>query len=224
MIEALWRRWYVVVVGGLLLVAVLGLEWRSTGVYWTRFDVQFAPPTTLNPNSLAYANDTLAATAAVVTMKFNGHTMPPGPSSPAATIVGEGVRQGSSVRVTDYGKQWSRDFRPAVDVQIVDPDPAAVTARSEEITRRLAQILAEQQAEVGAPQRVRISATRIPDEPPIYYQAGPRSRALGATLLAGTGGVATVAVLYDGWALRRRERRSAAATEEREPILAGAGR
>lgn len=197
------RRWYVVAAGAVLTLGAVALAWRAPGVYWTRFDVQFAPPTWLNPNSLAYANDALADTAAVITMKFNDHTMSPGPATPGATLVGLGVRRGYSVRVTDFGLQWSHDFRPAVDVQVVDSDPAAVERQSQVITARLGRILQGAQAQLGAPPRTRIMATRIPHDVPIYYQAGSHTRAAAASLLTGIGATGTAAVLFDGWATRR---------------------
>ncbi len=206
-VAALLRRWYLVLAGVAVLAAVLMLEQRASGVYWTEFDVQLVQPAAANVNSLRVSQVDLSSTASLLAVEFNGGKATPGPVDPSLTIVDEGVRKGHAVRAPDYGGQWSRSFRPLVNVQIVDSSRAAVTRQAHAITARLDDLLAQRQDLARVPRQDRIVSTVVPTSPGVRYRTGSHVRAVGGTALAGAAGLGALVVGADAWLLRRRRTR-----------------
>lgn len=207
-VAALLRRWYLVLAGSVLLVGAMLLELRAPGVYWTRFDLELVQPAGVNINSLRISQVDLSSTASLLAVDFNGAKGAQTPVDPDLTIVDEGVRQGYAVRSLDYGGQWSRSFRPMVNVQIVDPSRARVAAQVHSISARLEQLLAQRQERARIPQQERVVATVVPEWPGIGYRTGSRIRTAAGTAVAGGAVLGALVVGYDGWALRRRARLS----------------
>jgi len=200
---ALVRRWYIVLAA--LLVALIGSYGavKAPGVYWSRAEVTFlAPASTVNPNTLKVRSSDLIITAGVVAKLVNGNLTWNKMADPAATIVGEGVRDGWSVRLPDYGGQWSRVYsRQVLDVQVAGPTAEAVRERQTELLDRIDAELAGLQK--GVAQSDRITTTVVPAVPSVYYFHGSKVRALAMIwLLAGSGALAT-AVWLEHRARRR---------------------
>ncbi|MBN9375183.1 MAG: hypothetical protein J0I40_07305, partial [Cellulomonas sp.] len=127
-LQALVRRWYVVLPVALLaLGASYGVK-EKPGVYWSRAEVTFlAPSSTTNPNALTTQSTDLVVTASLVAKHINGNLTWNKLSDPAATILGEGVYDGWAVRVPDYGGQWTRYYaRQVLDVQVTVADEGAL--------------------------------------------------------------------------------------------------
>lgn len=180
----------------------IGFQVRAPGVFFTRFDVVLLPPTdAVTPNSLTRSASALSATAAVITMRFNGGPITAAPASHEITLVGEGVRDGHAVRLRNYGGQWAPDFsRPVIDVQVVGPSEDTVQERALAISEELAQLLAEEQSRFRVDQRFRVTTTLAANEPVVGYHGAAVSRATAAALVLG--------VSLTGTALLRTSRRT----------------
>lgn len=196
MLQALMRRWYVVL---LALVVALGTSYvvkEKPGVYWSRAEVTFlAPASAIYPNSLTTRSSDLVVTASLVAKHINGNLTWNKLSDPAATIVGEGVYDGWAVRVPDYGGQWSRVYaRQVLDVQVSGPTEAAVRERQTQLLAEIGQVLAQLQE--GAAPANRITTTVQPDPPNVVYFPGSKMRSLAMIwLLAAAAAVTGVAEL-----------------------------
>lgn len=202
---ALVRRWYIVLAA--LLVALVGSYGavKAPGVYWSRAEVTFlAPASQVNPNTLKVRSSDLIITAGVVAKLVNGNITWNKMADPAATIVGEGVRDGWSVRLPDYGGQWSRVYsRQVLDVQVAGPTEEAVRARQTELLNQIDAELAGLQT--GVAESDRITTTVVPAVPAIYYFHGSKLRALAMTwVLTGAGALAVAVWLEHRGGKRRR--------------------
>lgn len=198
------RRWYLVV--GALLIALVAsyLVKERPGVYWSRAEVTFlAPASTINPNTLTTRSTDLIVTAGVVAKRINGNLQWNKTSDPAATIMGQGITDGWTVRLPDYGGQWDSVFsRQVLEVQVAGPTEEVVQARQQELFARIDAELAALQVDV--PQRDRITTTVVPDAPTVYYFAGSKMRAVAMIwLLCGAAAIA-VAVEMERRAGKRR--------------------
>lgn len=206
LLRLVFRRWYLMVLGAALSLALLSVVWKQPGVYWTQFDVVVLEPTSrLNPNSIEDPRFSMAPMAGVMVTEVNGDRRVPVLASPDTTLYGEGLREGTRVRVPNTGSQWLPMYsQPRIDVQVVSRDPAQVERRAQEATARLRAALDRRQDELGVTPRVRMSTISSPRDPIIAHVTGNRSRAaLGTALLGAT--LTTGAVyLLERVRLRRR--------------------
>ena len=144
----------------------------------------------MNPNTLKVRSSDLIITAGVVAKLVNGNVTWNKMADPAATIVGEGVRDGWAVRLPDYGGQWSRVYsRQVLDVQVAGPTAEAVRARQTELLSQIDAELAGIQN--GVAESDRITTTVVPAVPAVYYFHGSKLRALAMIwVLSGAGALA----------------------------------
>lgn len=203
------RRWYVVLVGLLATGAVLGALASVGAVSSAQAEVVFLAPTTpSNPNRLASAATSVVATAGLVERLVNRGSAPPA-TSDSVTLLGRGVRDGSSVVLPDSGGQWAQNFdRPVLVIQVTGPDNDEVSARLLALVAEVEQTLKRIQVEEGIRSRHRISASLVPAEPRVQREQGHRARALGTALLLGLA-LTVVAALTTDRVLRRRVLRGA---------------
>jgi hypothetical protein len=176
--RALLRRWYISLIALVVAMATSLLMVNAKGVYWSNAEVTFlAPTSTLNPNALRTTSSDLITTAGIVARLINGNTTWNEMADPSATLVGEGVLDGWSVRLPDYGGQWSSvHSRQVLDVQVTGPTPEAVLERYQALVAQIdAELLGLQE---GVPPRDRITTIKVPGEPEILYVGGSRPRAL----------------------------------------------
>lgn len=210
------RPW--VRVGALAMVlaalTLYGGYWAShrPPVYWSRVTMLFLPPTSaVTPNALLAGSDSLITTAGVVGRIVGGSGSSNGVVSDSVTLPSEGTRHGWTIRLPDTGGQWATNFSdPALDVQAVAGDPAAVTAMVEDVERRVQETLTQLQDDAGVDPVNRISVTANPTRPPIYAVGGSHTRALASTLLLGTVVSTVLVVAYARWLTWRTAARFAA--------------
>ena len=194
--QALWRRWYVPVCAVLIGLVASHVAITAPGVYWSRAEVTFLAPTSeVNPNALRTTSSDLIIAAGVVAKRINGNLVWNQMADPATTIVGEGVLDGWSVHLPNYGGQWSRVYsRQVLDVQVSGPTADLVRSRQGALIARIDAELAGLQAGVAASDR--ITTTVIPAVPSVYFLHGSRTRALAMIwVLCGAGVLAAVQIL-----------------------------
>lgn len=180
----------VIVLVGLLVSGCFGLYFaHRPGVYWSQVQVLFvAPKSVANPNGLSVSSESLIITAGVIA-KIVGSS-PQGPSvvSDSVTLVGEGVRHGYGVRLPNSGGQFATNFdQAALDVQAAGTSVAEVSATLNRVLNRITTELADLQSAAGVAKVNLIRSQLSPPTPPIYYQAGSKTRALAITLVIGVG-------------------------------------
>lgn len=190
------RRWYLVLVG---LVATIAILWPTThrpGVYWTQVEAVVLPPTFDRfPNRYEDPQYSLSALAGVIVTDFNGGDAPLQTASSGATLYGEGVREGSQVRMLNLGTQWNPLYDlPRIDVQVVGDDSVAVAEQANQITTRLADLLAQRQRDLNVDPALTATMTTSPSEPSVYYITGSRTRAMAAGGIVGL--VLTISAVY----------------------------
>ncbi len=204
LVVALVRRWYVVLLALVVGLSASYLAVNARGVYWSRAEVTFLAPTSaINPNALRTISSDLIITAGVVAKRVNGNITWNKMADPAATIVGQGVLDGSSVHLPDYGGQWSRVFsRQVLDVQVSGPTEAVVRTRQNELLARIDEELAALQQGVRSSDL--ITTEVVPSSPSVYYFHGSKIRSLAMIwVLCGAGTLAVVTLLEER--TRRRE-------------------
>lgn len=201
------RRWWVAL-GGVLATALLGLHvLHAPGVYHQQVDVVFMwPQASKSANTFQYGTQSLINTAGIVGTVVGDTQAGTQPVSDTATLVGEGITHGYSVRLPNSGGQWAYNFdRPMLNVETVGSTPAEVQQMTTAVVARINdELLALQRNEQVRPDlmvRTRLSPPTLN----IIYSNGSRTRALAASLLLGVG--LTVAVVL---AVDRRLRRPAA--------------
>jgi hypothetical protein len=198
---AMWRRWFVVVIGlGCTAAAVL-LGGQHDGVYWSSTQVIFlAPASTLYPNSLKTVSDDIIVTAGIVAKRVNGTTSMPKMASPEVTLFGRGISNGYSVLLPDTGGQWAPNFaQQMLEVQVVGPDAEDVSQRRQVLVGRISQELSALQDDAGVAEVNRITVTLVPGGADVHYVAGRHVPAaimtalLGVSMVVGLVGVLEVA-------------------------------
>lgn len=195
-LQALVRRWYVVLVALVLAVGASYAVKEKPGVYWSRAEVTFlAPSSQYYPNSLTTTSSDLVVTASLVAKHINGNLTWNKVSDPAATIIGEGDYDGWAVRLPDYGGQWTRYYaRQVLDVQVSGPTEADVRQRQAELLARVDAELAALQE--GVATKDLVTTTVVPDPPNVFYFPGSKVRSVGMIwLLMGAAAVTGVVEL-----------------------------
>ncbi len=201
LLVAALRRWYVVLLGGVLTVGALYVVTKQAPVYWTQYNVLLVGPSGAQQTTIlddpVYGLQPLVG---VLATDFNDGEPPLLTGDVAATIVGEGYREGVQVRTPNLGTQW-RPLFPAnyLDVQVAGSSPETVSATARATSLRISVLLEELQDEMNAPLNLRARAVPSSKDPTVYAVTGSRSRALAATGLSGM--AITLAVLL---ALERR--------------------
>lgn len=210
------RRWYVVILGLVLLAAAVHITASRPGVYWSQADVVIlAPKSERYPNTIEQSSQSLVAMAGLVERDVNRGRTTTATSSAGVSLAGEGVRDGDAIKLPNGGGQWATNFdRPVLDIQVVGPDRAAVEAHMSSRVEDVIQALDARQDSLHVPEVTRITASVTPSTPQVFYLNGSPLKAVGAILLLGAGLIPTAAVLVDrllNHSRSRRRRRGATA-------------
>ncbi|MGI5189647.1 hypothetical protein ACQEVI_16025 [Promicromonospora sp. CA-289599] len=199
LVRAALRRWIVLVAGA---VTTLGLMYSTTlddGVFWSRTQVVFlAPVSAAYPNSLRTTSEDLIITAGVVGKTVSGPDAVTKYASPDATLVGEGVRDGWSVRLPDTGGQWAPHFAEQVlYVEVVAPTADQVTARQGEIIAQITEELDRLQRDAGVAPVNDITVTVAPESTAVHQVKGSRGRSVGMAGVLGVAATFTVIAMLE---------------------------
>lgn len=208
LLRMLARRWYVVILGIVLTVAVLWPATHRPGIYWTQVNVVLLPPANdLYPNKLEDPHLSLTALAGVVVAEFNGQQKPLVTASADTTLYGEGKTSGIQVRMPNMGSQWIPLYiSPTIDVQVVGNNANTVVDDVNRIADELGRLLEERQETLGVVPSMRVTMIESPAEPSASYIAGSRSRAMGAGALVGLTMTIALAYSLDRYLAHRRSR------------------
>ena len=145
----------------------------------------------------------MVATAGLVERLVNEGAQPPA-TSDMVTLLGRGVRDGTSVVLPDSGGQWAQNFdRPVLVVEVTGPSADDVAARLSAAVGEVEWTLERIQVEEGVRPRDRITTSMVPAEPRVRVEQGHRGAALGMTLLLGLLLTAVSAVSVDRLARTR---------------------
>ena len=211
----LLRRWYLLATGAVLTLGTMYGVLHLPGVYWTQVTVVLLAPTEdFYPNKIEDPHYALSPIAGVVVAEWNRDNRPTLTASPDTTLFGEGKRNTVEVRMPNQGSQWRPLYlTPNIDVQVVGSDPELVETRAIEVADELAEILEQEQKNLGVDPRLWITSVSSPAEPTVHDVTGSRTRSLGALGL--TGALVSVISIYwiDRGLSRRSRRRDAAAAD-----------
>ncbi|AWB91426.1 hypothetical protein C3E78_03880 [Aeromicrobium chenweiae] len=203
------RRWYVVAIGLALLAGAVHHAASRPGVYWSQADVVILLPQSARyPNVIEQSSQSLIAMAGVIERDVNRGAAASATSSAGVTLAGEGIRDGHAIKLPNNGGQWATNFdRPALEVQVVGPDRAAVEAQMSALLDKVRNTLTARQDALDVPQVTRITASVAPATPPVFHLDGSPAKAVAATLVLGGGLIPTAAVAVDRQLLARSRRR-----------------
>ncbi|WP_454851941.1 hypothetical protein [Promicromonospora soli] len=199
LIRAALRRWPIVVGGAVLtLVAAYGTT-LDDGVYWSRAQVVFlAPASTDYPNTLRTTSEDIIITAGVVAKAVAGPDAVTKYASPDATLVGEGVRDGWSLRLPDTGGQWATHFNQQVlYVEVVAATSAEVEERQTLLVGRVADELHRLQRGAGVAPVNEITVTVAPESTVVHHVQGSSIRGVGMAGVLGIGATCAVLILVE---------------------------
>lgn len=199
LVRAALRRWIVLAAGA---VATLGLVYSTTlddGVFWSRTQVVFlAPASAAYPNSLRTTSEDLIITAGAVAKSVAGPAAVTKYASPDATLIGEGVRDGWSIRLPDTGGQWAPNFTEQVlYVEVVAATAAEATARQSEIIAQIAENLDRLQRDAGVAPVNDITVTVAPESTVVHQVTGSRARSAGMAGVLGVAATFTVIAVLE---------------------------
>jgi hypothetical protein len=122
--------------------------------------------------------------------------------------------------VPNLGTQWRPLFSANyLDVQVAGATPEEVHALAEETSARVEAVLKQRQDELGVPANLRAHAVPSSDDPIVYPMAGSRSRALGATGLAGIALTAVAVFWWERWRPRRSPAGDTTTAPARRPLV-----
>lgn len=227
LLRACWRSWPVVLIGALVTAGIGFVAIRADGVYYTRTELAFLAPTRTDwPNALRTQSDSIIITAGTVAMAVTGADQLPKFASPEATLVGEGVRDGWTLRLPDTGGQWASNFATQrLVLEIVGPTREAVAARQQAVTEEVARTVRALQEDQGAQPAGLITAIPTPESTVIFHVAGNRFRALGMTAMLGVSVTLACVVLLERrrFADGRHGRHAGVASTARAPVGAARG-
>ena len=205
LLEAIARRWPLVLVGAVCTVGLAMMSVRDAGVYSTRSEVAFlAPSSKLYPNSFKTTSEDLIITAGAVAKSITGPTRLTKYASPDVNLVGVGVREGWSIRLPDTGGQWASDYSTqSLVVEVVGPDEEVVREQHAELRAQIAAELDRRQREAGVDPANDITVDGGDESTVIYHVRGSRPRAFAMTGLLGAGATFALIVLLENRARRR---------------------
>ncbi|WP_405528140.1 hypothetical protein OG592_09595 [Streptomyces avidinii] len=225
LVRALRRRWYVLIVAGVLAAAGAVQVLHPTQTYLSTAIVVLKPPVTDNqPNQLANLQPPLAAVSYAAVQQLDS---PAGAAELRAAGVSGTYRlipRNSGTSVTP------RYLIPSLQIQAEQAGPAAADTAVRKIIEIYTRHLTDLQAQQGVPDSARMSVTLLVP-PTAVVQTGTKSRGLaGTALLGAVGGV--VAALWTDRLLTRRSRRRRTAADagpvvraeepERAPLVGAA--
>ncbi len=189
LLDSLRRRWYVAIPGILMTAALALVVLKVPGVYHEQVDVIFlAPAPGEHVNQLQAGSESLIDVAALVERVVDGSNGGAAPASDQVSLVGEGVRDGYSIRLPNDGGQWATNFsRPVLSVQATGSSPEEVSATINRAVARINDELAARQAAYHVSSGKLITTKLSPPTSDIRFDKGSRSRALAATMLLGCG-------------------------------------
>lgn len=210
------RRWYVM--AAVLAITVWGFWWQleSAGVYSAQPLLTFVSPDTTQISSAPdWDADTLTSFAFGVVTQFNSgrELIPLASSSPP--LYGIGVRKDVQVAVSNSGNQWMSVYgQPVVDIQVVGPSAAWVSARMRSTIATLSKLSdsAQDSAGVTAANRIALDVQPLSDGiEHVYPGRSAKLIAAASFAAAGIGAGAALCVwldaLIDHLSARRSDRR-----------------
>ncbi len=158
------RRWYLFVIAlGCVLVGSFYLNSGQRVFVTTAEFVMVGPGTSLGFEPPGDTRETLINFADVVSRTLNAEHPTYGLSSPAATLFGNGLRSGVSVRLANSGSQWNSSFAsPVITVQILDSSAEKVQGQLNEVTKSINTITRDIQVGSGARPATLITADSDP--------------------------------------------------------------
>jgi hypothetical protein len=184
------RRWYVVVVGMLLVgLCYAGFAHQST-TYQSLSTVVFVSPGTAPITGVDQVQTTsLVAFASTIENQMNDGQPVDRLASSSATIFGVGEHKGYQVAVPNQGGQWNYYFpNPVLSIQIVGPTAAWVEQKQTALVDRINRFTLADQQKLGVPASRMITAKlTTPAEHPTNVSAtrNMRIRGIAALLVVG---------------------------------------
>ncbi|WP_211368159.1 hypothetical protein [Microbacterium rhizomatis] len=217
LVRALVRRWPILLIGALVTGAVAFLAVSDRGVYWSRTEVAFlAPSSARYPNSLQTTSGDLIITAGIVAKRIEGPAAVPKFADSSVNLIGEGVRDGWSMRLPDTGGQWATNFASqTIILEVVGPTRESVETRQDELIAEIATQLDALQREQGVDPVNDIISTVTPASAVVNHVIGSRIRAVAMTGVLGMGAVLALVVFLEHRARRRTTAKITSAPRER---------
>lgn len=203
-LAALYRGWYVVLVGMVLTAALAHSVQTSRGVYWAHVEIFLVGPRAgYEPNAFIISPDSLIATAGLIQRDVTGVAATARVVSDAVTLPGQGVEAGTLTRLLNEGGQWANNFsRPVLDVQTVDATATGASLRMQKEVRAITARLETRQRNAGAPPEDWITVRLVPSIPQATYVHGDQRRGFAGALLVGA--LATMGSVFAVELMRRR--------------------
>lgn len=200
LIRAALRSWPLVVAGAVVTLLVAYGTTLDAGVYWSRTQVVFlAPQSAAFPNTLRTTSEDIIITAGVVAKAVAGPDRVTKYASPDATLVGEGLREGWSIRLPDTGGQWATHFAQQVlYVEVVGTTAEEVDERQAALVDRIAEELHELQSGAGVAPVNEITVTVAPESTVVHHVGGSSVRSVAMVGVLGIAATCAVLGLVEG--------------------------
>lgn len=186
-LQGVRRFWLLGALGMACTVAAALMVVRAEGVYWAKAEVLFAVPSSPGTNALMDSHETIIATAGLIQRDVVGARDTSRVVSDSVTLVGQGVREGVSVRLPNSGGQWANNFeRPVLDVQVVSESQEGAQRRLDRTISSINKALTQRQQQARVNSANLITMTVMPAAPEVQYVTGERYKAALVTFVLGT--------------------------------------
>lgn len=161
-LAALWRRWYVTALGLALTACCCVVLAPGQHVFSARANVVFVWPggvqtdRTDDPSVPVLVNFTEMVRLALA----NDDSEAMASASFGGSLMGAGVRRGSTVILPNSGGQWSVSYdRPVLSVEAVDSSAQRAQDRAATLVRQIDETARELQDRLGVRQEARVTTT-----------------------------------------------------------------
>jgi hypothetical protein len=196
------RRPLVVIVAVCLLGVLItaGFSYRvlhKPGVYLAQVNVLFLPPKSgFQPNALLSNSESLVSVAGAVGKMVDPDATASHIVSPTVNLANEGVRNGYSVSLPNYGGQFANNFdRALLNVQAVGPTATQAVGTAQRLVDEINTRLVAWQNDSHVPAVDQIQTALNPAKIQQLYLTGSRVRAGLATAALGLALTVVAAVL-----------------------------
>lgn len=179
-----------------ITIVTLTVVTSTPPVYSSRTQVVLLSPDPVSNPYVSNAASTVAL-AGTVERAVNGRGDGSQAASDLVTLVGSGVRDGTTIWIPNKGGQWSYNFsEPVINVEVAAGTRESAALRMQAALALVFSTIDRLQDEQGVPADVRVRTQLNPPAPDVSARTGSESRAVGAVLVVGV--LATLLLLSRG--------------------------
>lgn len=202
------RRRRIALLVVIMMIPVTFAATEVKGVFYSRADVLFLPPSALVGGNLLQADPAQTLSfAAIVEHRVNAEHPSTAPRSTSAPLYGTGARNTHAVYIPSSGGQWQLSFsRPVITVEVVADSAEDVTYVLNQLVGRISELATETQTVNGIQPAAHITTEPSPGVPYVTYISVRNDQAAVALVLLTLGLAAGIPLVTERLTANRPKR------------------